>query len=219
MRILIAEDDSLLGDGISAGLKQAGFAVDWVLDGEAARLALSYGEYSLVLLDLGLPKLHGLELLKWLREKKLSTPVLILTARDTIPDKILGLNAGADDYVIKPFDLDELIARIHAILRRSKGAATPLLAHGNIVLDPTAHQVTLSGENVDVSTREFMILHELLLNAGRVLSREQLEQKLYGWGEEVESNSVEVHIHYLRKKLGSNFIRTIRGLGYVVDKA
>lgn len=218
MRLLLVEDDALLGDGIRAGLKQAGFAVDWVRDGHAAKLALETEEYALLVLDLGLPKLSGLDLLKWLRGRGNKLPVLILTARDTVADRVGGLDAGADDYLIKPFDLDELIARLRALLRRSGGLANPVLQHGAITLDPAAHQVHKGGQLVELSAREFTLLHELLLHAGRVQSREQLEQRLYGWGEEVESNSVEVHIHHLRKKLGNELIRTLRGVGYVIDK-
>lgn len=208
----------MLGDGIKAGLKQAGFAVDWVQDGHAGKLAMETGEYALLVLDLGLPRLSGMELLKWLRGRGSKLPVLILTARDTVADRVAGLNAGADDYLIKPFDLDELIARLNALLRRSGGLATPVLKHGNLELDPAAHQVRKDGQAVELSSREFTLLHELLLHPGRVQSREQLEQRLYGWGEEVESNSVEVHIHHLRKKLGTELIRTLRGVGYVIDK-
>ncbi len=218
MRILLVEDDALLGDGVRAGLKQAGFAVDWSQDGQAAKLALETEEYAVVVLDLGLPKLSGTDLLKWLRATLSKVPVLVLTARDTVADRVSGLNAGADDYLIKPFDLDELIARINALLRRSAGQVTQNLQHGNIILTPATHQVTQHGKSVDLSAREFTLLHELLLHAGRVQSREQLEQHLYGWGEEVESNSIEVHIHHLRKKLGSDLIRTLRGVGYVIDQ-
>lgn len=218
MRVLLVEDDALLGDGVRAGLKQAGFAVDWTQDGQAAKLALETEEYAVIVLDLGLPKLNGTELLKWLRGHESKTPVLILTARDTVADRITGLNAGADDYLIKPFDLDELIARLHALLRRSVGQVTLTLRHGDIELTPSTHQVRKNGQAVDLSAREFSLLHELLLHIGRVQSREQLEQHLYGWGEEVESNSVEVHVHHLRKKLGTALIRTLRGVGYVIDK-
>lgn len=218
MRVLLVEDDALLGDGIRVGLKQAGFAVDWVTDGHAAKLALETEEYALLVLDLGLPRLSGMELLKWLRVRGNRLPVLILTARDTVADRVAGLDSGADDYLIKPFDLDELIARLRALLRRSGGLAEPLLRHGGIELDPAAHQVRRDGQTVELSAREFTLLHELLLHAGRVQSREQLEQRLYGWGEEVESNSVEVHVHHLRKKLGTELIRTLRGVGYVIDK-
>jgi two-component system response regulator QseB len=218
MRILLVEDDALLGDGVRAGLKQAGFAVDWSQDGQAAKLALETEEYAVVVLDLGLPKLSGTDLLKWLRATLSKVPVLVLTARDTVADRVSGLNSGADDYLIKPFDLDELIARINALLRRSAGQVTQNLQHGNIILTPATHQVTQQGKSVELSAREFTLLHELLLHAGRVQSREQLEQHLYGWGEEVESNSIEVHIHHLRKKLGSDLIRTLRGVGYVIDQ-
>jgi two-component system response regulator QseB len=219
MRVLLVEDDVLLGDGIRVGLKQAGFAVDWVRDGHAAKLALETEEYALLVLDLGLPRLSGMELLKWLRARGIKMPVLILTARDTVADRVAGLDSGADDYLIKPFDLDELIARLRALLRRSGGLAEPVLRHGGIELDPAAHQVCKDGQIVDLSAREFTLLHQLLLHAGRVQSREQLEQRLYGWGEEVESNSVEVHVHHLRRKLGTELIRTLRGVGYVIDKA
>lgn len=223
MRVLLVEDDALLGDGIRAGLKQAGFAVDWAQDGQAAKLALETEEYAVLVLDLGLPKLSGMDLLKWLRGTSLRgtnlrLPVLILTARDTVTDRVAGLNAGADDYLIKPFDLDELIARLHALLRRSAGQVALTLQHGDIELTPATHQVSKSGHAVTLSAREFTLLHELLLHVGQVRSREQLEQHLYGWGEEIESNSVEVHIHHLRKKLGNELIRTLRGVGYVIDK-
>jgi two-component system, OmpR family, response regulator QseB len=218
MRVLLVEDDALLGDGVRAGLKQAGFAVDWTQDGQAAKLALETEEYALMVLDLGLPKLTGTELLKWLRGHESKLPVLILTARDTVADRVAGLNAGADDYLVKPFDLDELIARLNALLRRSAGQVSQTMKHGDIELAPAIHQVTKNGHAVELSAREFSLLHELLLHIGRVQSREQLEQHLYGWGEEVESNSVEVHIHHLRKKLGSELIRTLRGVGYVIDK-
>ncbi len=219
MRILLIEDDALLGDGIRAGLKQAGFAVDWVQDGRAGQRALEVEAYALMVLDLGLPKFSGLELLSWLRGRGNRLPVLILTARDTVADRIGGLNSGADDYLIKPFDLDELIARLHALLRRSSGQVTSILRHVDIELDLAAHQVRKHGQKIDLSAREFALLHELLQHTGRVQSREQLEQRLYGWGEEVESNSVEVHIHHLRKKLGGDLIRTLRGVGYVIDKS
>ncbi len=215
---MLFRSDALLGDGVRAGLKQAGFAVDWAQDGQAAKLALETEEYALMVLDLGLPKLSGTELLKWLRGSHSKLPVLILTARDTVSDRVAGLNAGADDYLIKPFDLDELIARLNALLRRSAGQVTQSLQHADIELTPSTHQVSKNGKIIELSGREFALLHELLLHVGRVQSREQLEQHLYGWGEEVESNSVEVHIHHLRKKLGTELIRTLRGVGYVIDK-
>lgn len=219
MRLLLVEDDSLLGDGIRVGLQQAGFVVDWVRDGQAGKLALQAETYALVVLDLGLPRLSGPELLKWLRGAGNNIPVLILTARDTVADRVGGLDAGADDYLIKPFDLDELAARIRALLRRASGRAAPLISHGKLEVDPASRQVMLDGCHVELSPREFAILLVLLEGAGRALSREQLEQSLYGWGEEVESNAVEVHIHHLRKKLGADLIRTIRGVGYLVNKA
>lgn len=218
MRVLLVEDDALLGDGVRAGLKQAGFAVDWTQDGQAAKLAIEAEEYALMVLDLGLPKLSGIEVLKWLRGSNSTLPVLVLTARDTVADRVIGLNAGADDYLIKPFDLDELIARLNALLRRSAGQVSLTLQHGDIELTPSTHQVSKNGLLVDLAAREFTLLHELLLHVGRVQSREQLERHLYGWGEEVESNSVEVHVHHLRKKLGAGLIRTLRGVGYVIDK-
>lgn len=218
MKLLLVEDDALLGDGVRAGLKQAGFAVDWVQDGLAAKVALDSEDYDLLVLDLGLPKLSGMELLKSVRAKRASLPVLILTARDTVADRVAGLNAGADDYLVKPFDLDELIARLNALLRRSAGQVELTLQHGAIELTPASHQVRLAGKDVSMSAREFSLLHTLLLHTGRVHSREQLEQTLYGWGEEVESNAIEVHVHHLRKKLGSDLIRTLRGVGYVIDK-
>lgn len=219
MRLLLVEDDALLGDGIRVGLAQAGFAVDWVKDGLAAKLALEAEEYALVVLDLGLPRLSGTELLKWLRGKGHGTPVLILTARDTVADRVHGLDAGADDYLVKPFDLDELAARIRALLRRAGGRTAPTVEHGDLCVDPASRQVMLEGKAVELSAKEFALLLEFLENAGRVLSRAQLERSLYGWGEEVESNALEVHIHHLRKKLGTELIRTIRGVGYMVDKA
>jgi two-component system response regulator QseB len=218
MKLLLVEDDALLGDGVRAGLKQAGFAVDWVQDGLAAKVALDSEEYDLLVLDLGLPKLSGMDLLKSVRAKRASLPVLILTARDTVADRVAGLNAGADDYLVKPFDLDELIARLNALLRRSAGQVELTLQHGAIELTPASHQVRLAGTDVSMSAREFSLLHTLLLHTGRVHSREQLEQTLYGWGEEVESNAIEVHVHHLRKKLGNDLIRTLRGVGYVIDK-
>lgn len=218
MRILLVEDDRLLGDGVRAGLTQAGFTVDWVSDGKEAELALASEPYALVVLDLGLPRLDGLTLLQRMRDKGSDLPVLILTARDTVPDRVRGLETGADDYLVKPFDLAELTARVRALIRRSRGRGSPRLRHGDLILDPAAHTVTLRGAPVELSPREFAILHELLQNAGRVLSRGQLEESLYGWGEEVESNAVEVYIHHLRKKLGADLIRTLRGVGYMVEK-
>lgn len=219
MRILLVEDDHLLGDGVRAGLKQAGYAVDWVQDGQAAKLAMQAEDYAMLVLDLGLPKMSGSELLKWLRSQKYSLPVIILTACDTVADRIAGLDAGADDYLIKPFDLDELIARMRALLRRSAGQTAPKLQHLDIELEVATYQVRKAGVLIELSAKEFTLLHELLLHVGRVQSREQLEQRLYGWGEEVESNAIEVHVHHLRKKFGAELIRTIRGVGYVIDQS
>lgn len=218
MRLLLVEDDALLGDGICEGLRQAGFAVDWLRDGRAAQLALEDESHALMVLDLGLPRLSGMDLLAWLRGRGSALPVLILTARDTVQDRVQGLDSGADDYLVKPFDLEELAARIRALLRRQAGRAAPLIRHGALTLDPAAHLVTHDGKPVELSPREFTILEILLENAGRVQSRERLEQSLYGWEGEVESNALEVHIHHLRRKLGSNLIRTLRGVGYVIEK-
>ncbi|MDX2476540.1 MAG: response regulator [Gammaproteobacteria bacterium] len=218
MRILLVEDDALLGDGICVGLTQAGFTVDWVKDGKAGLAAVSAGWHELIILDLGLPGISGQELLSSLRKDGHDIPVLILTARDTVDQRIAGLDAGADDYMTKPFDLDELSARLRALLRRRSGRTAPLLTHGDIVLDPAAHATTFRGEAVNLSHREFSMLQLLLESAGRVLSRQHFEENLYGWDEEIESNAIEVHIHHLRKKLGSDLIRTVRGVGYTIDK-
>ena len=218
MRILLVEDDPQLGDGLTVGLRQAGFAVDWVKDGNSADHALQAESFDLVVLDLGLPRLSGMQVLTRARSRGQTVPVLILTARDATGDKVSGLDAGADDYLVKPVDLDELAARIRALTRRSAGRAAPLLTHGDIVLDPAAHSITLAGAPVELSVREFSLLQMLLENAGRVLSRTQLEQSVYGWRDEPDSNALEVHIHYLRKKLGSELIRTLRGVGYTISR-
>jgi two-component system OmpR family response regulator/two-component system response regulator QseB len=218
MRILLVEDDRLLGDGIQAGLTQAGFAVDWVQDGAQGATALETGSYAAVVLDLGLPILSGLELLRRLRAKSNAVPVLILTARDAIDDRVKGLDSGADDYVVKPFDLDELAARLRALTRRGKGEAASILRVHELELNPAEHRAQFRGTPVELSAREFSLLHELMLNAGRVLSREQLEQRLYAWGEEVESNAIEVHVHHLRRKLAPELVRTIRGVGYMMPR-
>jgi two-component system OmpR family response regulator/two-component system response regulator QseB len=219
MRLLLVEDDRLLGDGIRAGLMQAGFAVDWVQDGRAGELALAGEPYDAVVLDLGLPKRSGMEVLKGLRAARNAVPVLILTARDAVPERIAGLDAGADDYLVKPFDLGELQARLRALLRRGKSEGDPLLRHGDLTLDPAARSVSWMNSPVELSAREFAVLHALLLNTGRVLSKSQLEEKLYGWGEEIESNAVEVFVHHLRRKLAPELIRTVRGVGYMIPRA
>ena len=219
MRLLLVEDDRLLGDGLRAGLALDGYSVDWVRDGESAKLALWAESYDACVLDLGLPRRDGLAVLKDLRARGSHLPVLILTARDSIEDKVAGLDAGADDYLLKPVDLAELRARLRALLRRAAGAATPLLQHGELVLDPAARRVTLAGEVVPLSGREYALLHDLMSHRNHIRSRQELETSLYAWGEEVGSNTVEVYIHHLRKKLGADLIRTVRGLGYVLGDA
>jgi two-component system OmpR family response regulator/two-component system response regulator QseB len=216
MRILLAEDDSLLGDGLRAGLRQLGFQVDWVRDGEAAEREMCSVPYAAAVLDLGLPRKDGMQVLTAIRRAKVSTPVLVLTARDTVPDRILGLDTGADDYVVKPVDLQELAARLRALVRRSHGQSHELLSAQDVVLDPASRSVAQSGVAVVLSTREFDLLQVFMLSAGRVLSREQLEQHLYSWGQEIDSNAIEVHIHNLRRKLGTSLIHTVRGVGYMV---
>ena len=219
MRILLVEDDSLLGDGIRAGLKLADYAVDWVRDGEAARLALLDHAYQACVLDLGLPKRDGLSVLKDLRARGNHLPVLILTARDSRGDKIAGLDAGADDYLTKPFDLPELQARLRALIRRAGGAATPTLEHAGVVLEPASKRVLRDGQPLALSAREYALPHDLLSHKTHIRTRSQLEESLYAWGEETGSNTVEVYVHHLRKKLGTDFIRTVRGLGYQLGDA
>lgn len=219
MRILLVEDDRMLGDGVQAGLTQAGFAVDWLRDGEAAVAALSTESFAAVVLDLGLPKRDGLSVLQWLRERHDATPVLILTARDQLQDRVHGLDLGADDYVLKPFDLDEIAARLRALVRRAHGRPEPLLNVGEIELNPAARTVTRGGQPIELTQREFDLLHLLLQNAERVLTRRTLEEQLYTWNEAVDSNALEVHIHHLRRKLGNELIRTVRGIGYIASAA
>jgi len=227
MRILLVEDDALLGDALQVGLRQSGYAVDWMKDGVTAEQALTTEPYTAVVLDLGLPRLSGLELLKHLRSRNTHkgapsskhTPVLILTARDTVDDRIKGLDAGADDYLVKPFDMGELTARLRALIRRASGSASPeLQTEAGVTLDPAAHRVLYHDKPVELSAKEFAVLHALMLNAGKVMSRAQLEEQLYAWGEEVESNAVEVHIHHLRRKLFPELIETIRGVGYLLPR-
>jgi len=218
MRLLLVEDDAMIGEGVRKGLRQDGFAVDWVQDGYAAELALENEVYDLLLLDLGLPKKDGLDVLAGLRRKGNTIPVLILTARDAINDRVKGLDAGADDYMVKPFDLDELAARVRALLRRKAGRAEPIIQVGNLIMNPATHEVTLDGRPIALSAREFALLRALADRPGVVLSRAQLEEKLYGWEQEVESNTVEVYVHSLRRKLGADFIRNVRGVGYMVAK-
>lgn len=221
MRLLLVEDDRLLGDAIQAGMAQAGFVVDWVTDGVAADNALAgeqAGNYAAMVLDLGLPRRDGLAVLKGLRQRGSRLPVLILTARDTVEDRIGGLDSGADDYFLKPFDMGELGARLRALIRRAEGQPAPILEYSGIRLDPAAHTVLVDGKPVELAAKEFALLHALMLNAGRVLSRGQIEQHLYSWNDETGSNTIEVYIHHLRKKLGKDVIRNIRGVGYLMQK-
>jgi len=217
MRLLLIEDDELLGDGVKTGLSQNGYAVDWFKDGLAASQALRSESFDLVVLDLGLPKLSGLALLQQMREQGVDTPVLILTARETVEDRVKGLDSGADDYLTKPFDLDELCARLRALQRRFLHRADSKITFGEIMLDPAAHRVTFKGDELNLPRREFALLQKLLENAGTVLSRDQLTQSLYGWEEDVDSNTLEVHVCNLRKKFSNDLIRTIRGVGYMVE--
>ena len=216
MRLLLVEDDPMIGASVQRGLKQDGYTVDWVRDGAGADLALDNEVYELILLDLGLPKKSGLEFLTTLRRKGVNLPVLVITARDSVADRVKGLDAGADDYLIKPFDLDELSARVRALTRRKSGHAMPVFKAGALSLDPAAHVVTLDGRPVALSKREFSLLRALMKQPGVPMSRARIEESLYGWNEEIESNAVEVHIHSLRRKLGAERIRNVRGVGYMV---
>ena len=218
MRILLAEDDRLLGEGLLTGLKNDGYSVDWVQKGGAALSAITTTPYDAVILDIGLPEMSGLEVLSMARSKDITTPVLILTAQDAIEDRVKGLDAGADDYLTKPFSLDELYARLRALTRRSRGLSQQTIKYKNIIIDPAAHSVIYNNETIELSRREFALLEELVTSAGRVLSRSFLEEKLYNWDNEIESNTIEVYIHHLRKKFGSELIKTIRGVGYTVPK-
>lgn len=219
MRILLVEDDYQLGDAVKTGLMQFGYIVDWLRDGESARSAVRSELFEAIILDLGLPKLSGLGFLQSIRQEGNTTPVIILTARDSVEDRIKGLDSGADDYLTKPFDLNELGARVRALVRRSTGRADSVIQYRHISLDPAAHAVYAHQTPINVPRREFALLQKLLENVGQVLSREQLMQSIYGWEEEVDSNALEVHIHNLRKKLDINFIRTIRGVGYMIEKS
>ena len=215
---MVVEDDAMIGNCIRTGLRQEGYTVDWVRDGAAAELATATTAYDAILLDLGLPGRSGLELLGHWRKQNNPVPVLIVTARDAVADRVRGLDSGADDYLVKPFDLDELAARLRALLRRRSGRATPLIEIGPLTLDPASHEVHLDGAAINLSAREFGVLHALLENPGVPLSRSQIEDRLYGWEEEIGSNAVEVHIHALRRKLGSDWIRNVRGVGYMVPR-
>jgi len=217
MRLLLIEDDVALGEGIHQALRREGYTVDWVKDGTSALHALLSEGFDLAILDLGLPRLDGLSVLRRLRESGSALPVLILTARDATEDRIAGLDAGPDDYLIKPFDLNELKARLRALLRRSAGRAQVVIEHAGIRLDPATQQVSYHATPVSLTPKEYQLLHELLSPPGRVMTRERLIQLLYGWNEEADSNTLEVHIHHLRKKFCSELIRTVRGVGYLVE--
>jgi len=216
-RILLVEDDAPLGEGVKAGLEDAGHAVDWVRDGRHGREALATGEFTAVVLDIGLPRLDGLKVLKEMRAAGDATPVLILTARDTVADRVGGLDAGADDYLVKPFALDELKARVRSLARRAVGHATNRIRHRGVDLDLESHRVWCDGKPVDLAPREYAVLEALMAHPGRTLTRGQLEERLYAWGREIESNAIEVHVHHLRAKLFPQLIRTVRGVGYVID--
>ena len=218
MRILLVEDDALLGDGVCAGLRRDDNSVDWVKNGETALSAIAETQYDCVILDIGLPRMSGLDVLNHIRESDNTVPVLILTAQDDIADRVKGLDAGADDYMIKPFEFAELCARLRALTRRTRGKASESIRYKGINIDTSAHTVEYDGRPVELSRREYTLLIEMLTNQGRVLSRQHLEQKLYSWGDEIESNTIEVYIHHLRKKLYSELIKTVRGIGYIVAK-
>lgn len=218
MRLLLVEDDPMIGEAVQDLLRAEGYAVDWVRDGDAADTALRANAYDLVMLDLGLPKRDGIAVLRDLRTRKDRTPVLVATARDAVAQRIEGLDAGADDYVLKPYDLDELLARIRALLRRAAGRAEPVYEHKGVSINPSTREASVNGVPVVLSGREWAVLEPLLARPGLVLSRQQLEDKLYGWGDEVSSNAVEVYIHGLRKKLGADILLNVRGVGYLVPK-
>lgn len=218
MRILLVEDDPLIGNGLRIGLRREGFAVDWVQDGEAGALALRTTVYGLVLLDLGLPNQDGMTLLAALRKRDDSTPVIVITARDSVPDRVAGLDGGADDYLVKPFALEELLARIRVANRRQAGRAQAMLAAGALRLDPARHRCWLRDQEISITAREFALLEELMRDPGAIVTREQLEERLYGWNEEIESNAIQVHVYNLRRKLGSDAIRNVRGVGYGIGK-
>ena len=218
MRILLVEDDNLLGDGVCSGLRREDNSVDWVKNGEMALSAVAETQYDCLILDLGLPKMSGMSVLKNMRKSNNVTPVLILTAQDDITDRVSGLDAGADDYLVKPFEFAELCARLRALTRRRRGTASEIIQYKNIQINTMAHTVEHNNQAVKLSRREFSLLIEFVTNQGRVLSRQHLEQKLYSWGDEIESNTIEVHIHHLRKKFYSDLIKTVRGIGYIVAK-
>lgn len=218
MRLLLIEDDPMIGESVRKGLRQDGFTIDWVRDGHSGETALDEQVHDLLLLDLGLPAKGGIEVLTSIRRKGNRIPVLILTARDAVSDRVAGLNAGADDYLIKPFDLEELVARIHALLRRQAGRAEAVIEHGALTLNTTTHEAHLAGKSLSLSAREYALLEAMLARPGVVFSVAQLQEKLYGWDDEIGSNTIEVYIHSLRKKLGTEFIKNVRGVGYMIPK-
>ncbi|MCK9295600.1 MAG: response regulator transcription factor [Desulfobulbaceae bacterium] len=218
MRILLVEDDAMIGEAVSVALKDAAHAVDWVKDGETAGSTLAYGEHEVVLLDLGLPKRDGLDVLRRLRQAGNKIPVIVITARDGVKDRIAGLDLGADDYLVKPFDINELLARLRAVVRRQGGQAAPILTNGKVSLDPATHKAACGGTVAVLSAREFALLHALMLHPGRIFARAELEEHIYGWNEEVESNAVDFLIHAVRKKLGAGTIKNVRGAGWMVEK-
>lgn len=218
MRLLLVEDDLMLGEALQDALTPHNYVVDWMKDGESALKALRRETFELIVLDIGLPGIDGIDVLRTLRKENFTLPVLLLTARDALTDKVKGLDAGADDYLLKPFDLDELLARLRALSRRSVGRANPLITHGELQVNPENQRVTFNDQEINLARREYMLLIKLLENTGRILSREQLEHSLYGWMDDVESNALEVHIHHLRKKIPMDLIRTIRGVGYTINK-
>ena len=216
MRVLVVEDDSMIGQSLCSALRQSGYAVDWVREAGEADTALLGEQFALVLLDLGLPQRDGLEVLRSMRARNDSTPVIVITARDSLTDRVSGLDAGADDYIVKPFELDELLARMRAVVRRHAGRGQSAIAVGSVTLDPSTREVMRNGASLALSAREYAVLEALMLRPGAILSRAQLEDRLYGWGEELESNAISVYIHQLRRKLGEGFIHTVRGVGYYV---
>ncbi|MBA4289573.1 MAG: DNA-binding response regulator [Pseudomonas sp.] len=218
MRVLLVEDDAMIGEAVAKALKDTSYAVDWVRDGSAALMSISTQEYGLVLLDLGLPKKSGLDVLRTLRSRGNAVPVLVITARDALEDRIVGLDSGADDYVLKPFEMSELLARMRAVMRRKGGASGPTLSNSSLSLDPATREVLSNGVTIRLSGKEFSLLQALLIRPGAILSRSELEDRLYGWGEEVESNAIEFLIHSLRKKVGSGSIKNVRGVGWMVSK-
>ncbi|MBX3652910.1 MAG: response regulator [Ramlibacter sp.] len=219
MRLLLVEDDTMIGEAVLEALRGAHYAVDWVRDGAMADTALASQDYDLMLLDLGLPRRDGLQVLRTLRARKSTLPVLVATARDAVGDRIAGLDAGADDYVVKPYDIDELQARIRALLRRGAGQAGPAFEHNGVSLNPATREASVQGAPVSLSAREWAVLEPMLARPGVVFSRAQLEEKLFSWKDEVSSNAVEVYIHGVRKKLGADVIQTVRGLGYLVPRS